>query len=545
MTSGYERALRPWLATTSAPDQRVLILLELLRRARPFPDGAARDTPESHSPRPGGECRATRFPLPYPILTTRTLSVPDVCRECNVCAERSALDWADEESPLRAEPDGLAPRRQRASAVANRRLGEHGCCCGSTTPTRARNVPGGEEAILADLEWLGLAWDEGPVRQSERAERHREAARGSARPLRRRHARCARTARRRTTSRQRRRRHRLRDHARRPRQRPPAERGAPPAAARGARRDAARVRPPRPDPRRRTGGSSRSVRRARRSRAARGRASRRRPSARTSRSSGLPRHDVHYDLPRIRRLAIEAIGAMTRRRARGASRRPGRAGAGAARRARPERGARLRDAILEPEPAPLRRRRADARAVPRAASSARTAARRGAALVRELKAVGGDLRALRLALTGARPRARALGRDRRAPARGGARARDRCGSTARSLAALEELPRAARPGPDVLLRPDRLPAGPRRQRAAVRDLHVARALAPRARLRRRRSSTTSPTSTTRSTRPRPGGAPSSPRARRAWYLEDTGDFGLGLPDHDAEGHRDDAARSSR
>jgi glutamyl-tRNA synthetase len=39
----------------------------------------------------------------------------------------------------------------------------------------ARNVEGGEEAILADLEWLGLDWDEGPVRQSERVERHREA----------------------------------------------------------------------------------------------------------------------------------------------------------------------------------------------------------------------------------------------------------------------------------------------------------------------------------------------------------------------------------
>jgi glutamyl-tRNA synthetase len=39
-----------------------------------------------------------------------------------------------------------------------------------------RNVPGGEEAILRDLEWLGVAWDEGPVRQSEREERYREAA---------------------------------------------------------------------------------------------------------------------------------------------------------------------------------------------------------------------------------------------------------------------------------------------------------------------------------------------------------------------------------
>src|SRR5215210_6146217 len=41
----------------------------------------------------------------------------------------------------------------------------------------ARNVPGGEEALLRDLEWLGLAWDEGPARQSERRERHIEAAR--------------------------------------------------------------------------------------------------------------------------------------------------------------------------------------------------------------------------------------------------------------------------------------------------------------------------------------------------------------------------------
>jgi len=38
-----------------------------------------------------------------------------------------------------------------------------------------RNVPGGEEEIIRDLEWLGLAWDDGPVRQSERQERYREA----------------------------------------------------------------------------------------------------------------------------------------------------------------------------------------------------------------------------------------------------------------------------------------------------------------------------------------------------------------------------------
>jgi glutamyl-tRNA synthetase len=40
----------------------------------------------------------------------------------------------------------------------------------------ARNVPQGEEAILEDLGWIGLEWDEGPVRQSERQEAYRAAA---------------------------------------------------------------------------------------------------------------------------------------------------------------------------------------------------------------------------------------------------------------------------------------------------------------------------------------------------------------------------------
>ena len=39
-----------------------------------------------------------------------------------------------------------------------------------------RTVPGAEDAILADLEWLGIGWDDGPIRQSSRAERHVEAA---------------------------------------------------------------------------------------------------------------------------------------------------------------------------------------------------------------------------------------------------------------------------------------------------------------------------------------------------------------------------------
>jgi len=57
--------------------------------------------------------------------------------------------------------------------VANRSLGDWMLLrIDDTDP--ARNLPGGENAILEDLGWLGVARDEGPVRQSERAERHRE-----------------------------------------------------------------------------------------------------------------------------------------------------------------------------------------------------------------------------------------------------------------------------------------------------------------------------------------------------------------------------------
>jgi glutamyl/glutaminyl-tRNA synthetase len=40
----------------------------------------------------------------------------------------------------------------------------------------ARTIPGGEEAIRSDLEWLRIGFDEGPVRQSERGEMYAEAA---------------------------------------------------------------------------------------------------------------------------------------------------------------------------------------------------------------------------------------------------------------------------------------------------------------------------------------------------------------------------------
>jgi hypothetical protein len=70
-------------------------------------------------------------------------------------------------------PTGSLHLGNALSAVANRRLGDWMLLrIDDTDP--ARNLPGGEEAILRDLEWLGVAWDAGPVRQSERAERHRE-----------------------------------------------------------------------------------------------------------------------------------------------------------------------------------------------------------------------------------------------------------------------------------------------------------------------------------------------------------------------------------
>jgi glutamyl-tRNA synthetase len=72
-------------------------------------------------------------------------------------------------------PTGSLHVGNALSAVINRREGDHLLLrIDDTDP--ARNVPGGEEAILRDLEWLGITWDEGPVRQSGRQGRYHEAA---------------------------------------------------------------------------------------------------------------------------------------------------------------------------------------------------------------------------------------------------------------------------------------------------------------------------------------------------------------------------------
>jgi glutamyl/glutaminyl-tRNA synthetase len=72
-------------------------------------------------------------------------------------------------------PTGSLHLGNALGAVANRTLGDWLLLrIDDTDPTR--NVPRGEEAIVRDLEWLGIAWDEGPVRQSARQDVYRAAA---------------------------------------------------------------------------------------------------------------------------------------------------------------------------------------------------------------------------------------------------------------------------------------------------------------------------------------------------------------------------------
>ncbi len=72
-------------------------------------------------------------------------------------------------------PTGSLHVGNALSAVINRREGGWMLLRIDDTDV-ARNIEGGEEAILDDLGWLGIEWDEGPARQSERQERYREAA---------------------------------------------------------------------------------------------------------------------------------------------------------------------------------------------------------------------------------------------------------------------------------------------------------------------------------------------------------------------------------
>jgi glutamyl/glutaminyl-tRNA synthetase len=76
-------------------------------------------------------------------------------------------------------PTGSLHVGNALTAVANRRFAdEHEgrllLRIDDTDPSRS--VAGGEEALLDDLAWLGVAFDEGPIRQSERGSLYAEAA---------------------------------------------------------------------------------------------------------------------------------------------------------------------------------------------------------------------------------------------------------------------------------------------------------------------------------------------------------------------------------
>jgi glutamyl/glutaminyl-tRNA synthetase len=291
-------------------------------------------------------------------------------------------------------PTGSLHVGNALSAVANRAFGDWALLrIDDTDP--ARNVPGGEEELLRDLEWLGLEWDEGPVRQSERRERHREAGaqlgerfegttlvREDGTPT-----------------------YHLASvvddvdfgitHVIRGNDHRPNE------ALHRRLFEALGASPPefvhhglilgeegKKLSKRAEGATAAGLRDAGiPAEAVRG----------YLEELGLPKHDVHYDLPRIRRLAIEAIGAMSddelaERAAAPAELVPALRGARDLNEARD-----YARAILEPEPVVLPE---ESRLTLERFADLLAANGDARALIRELKAVGGDLKTVRLALTG-------------------------------------------------------------------------------------------------------------------------------------------------
>ena len=292
-------------------------------------------------------------------------------------------------------PTGSLHVGNAMSAVANRDFGDWFLLRIDDTDA-TRNIQGGEDAIRTDLEWLGVDWDEGPVRQSERQDVYREAAGrlGGDRFGKTTLLREDGTATYQLASvvddiefgit------HVIRGNDHRPNEQLHREL----TRALGA-------EPPeyvhhglilgedgRKLSKREFGATVASLRDA----GIPGQAVRRYLD-----ELGLPKHDVHYDVPRIRRLAIEAIAAMSDEELAAAADAP------------PEvvpalRGARdLVEAreyarqVLEPEPVSLGE---EARPTLERFKELNSNGAGAKDVVRELKAVGGDLRVLRLALTG-------------------------------------------------------------------------------------------------------------------------------------------------
>ena len=292
-------------------------------------------------------------------------------------------------------PTGSLHVGNALSAVANRDFGDWFLLRIDDTDA-TRNVPRGEEAIRADLEWLGVEWDEGPVRQSERQDAYREAADrlGSDRFGKITLLREDGTATYQLASvvddidfgit------HVIRGNDHRPNE--PLHREL--TLALGA-------EPPeyvhhglilgedgRKLSKREFGATVASLRDAG-------------IPAQAVRSYldelGLPKHDVHYDVPRIRRLAIEAIAAMSDEELAVAAEAPLEL-VPALRGARDLNEARdYARQVLEPEPVSLGD---EARPTLERFKELNGNGAGAKEVVRELKAVGGDLRALRLALTG-------------------------------------------------------------------------------------------------------------------------------------------------
>jgi glutamyl-tRNA synthetase len=289
-------------------------------------------------------------------------------------------------------PTGSLHVGNALSAVINRREGDHLLLrIDDTDP--ARNVPGGDEAILRDLGWLGIEWDDGPLHQSERQQRYRDAAAelGGERFGRMTLLREDGTATYHLAS--------VVDdvdfgitHVYRGNDHRPNE------ELHRRLHEALGTIPPeyvhhglilgedgKKLSKRAAGATVESLRELGiPAEAVRG----------YLEELGIPRHDVHYDLARIRRLAVDAIEAMSDEELAGRAEIPLSA-VPVARGARDLSEARNYAAqVLEAPP-------------PRATEAPETLARfrelaggEPRAIVRELKAVGGDLRSLRLALTG-------------------------------------------------------------------------------------------------------------------------------------------------
>ena len=332
---GLERGLEGRIsssatATRSRTSPCTPIRMSRTRAASTCP-GIRRSTPgSSASPRSPGTSRSTpkipegvRFaaaPLPFHIK-------PLVGRARFVGPRRSQRPPRLRRMTVRVRfapsPTGSLHLGNALTAAANRRFADDR---GGTLVLRiddtdaSASSPVGVDAIVADLDWLGIAWDEGPVRQSDARRayadaaataerRRRRARRGRLAPPRRRDARARRRDRD-LPARHGRRRPRPGHHARDPGLRPSSERGGAAAHRPRSRSRAPRGDPPRPAARR---GREEALEasRPRVGRRLPGRGDpRRRRSGRTSTSSACLRTTCTSTGRALGRLAIEAIEAM-------------------------------------------------------------------------------------------------------------------------------------------------------------------------------------------------------------------------------------------